>query len=311
MPDTEKERRALAAKRPQLVLRARVLQAVRDFFLAHGYLEVDTPLRIPAPAPELHIEAPPAGDWFLHTSPELCMKRLLAAGYERIFQICHCFRARERGKRHLPEFTLLEWYTAGRDYRHMMTQCEALIRHVAGALGKAGRLRCRGCEVDLAGDWRRLSVREAFDRYTDTTAEAALSDDTFDRLMVERIEPHLGFGRPCFLYDYPAARGALARLKPQDPSLAERFELYIVGVELCNAFSELTDAGQQRRRFAQERRRRTAMGAARYPLPEKFLSDVAHLPPCTGNALGLDRLVMLMADAGRIDDVVAFTPEML
>ncbi len=311
MPDTQKERRMLAARRPHLVLRACVLQAVRDYFLARDYLEVDTPLRIPAPAPELHIEAPPSEDWFLHTSPELCMKRLLAAGYERIFQICHCFRARERGRRHLPEFTLLEWYTAGRDYRHMMTQCEALIRHVAGALGKNDRLCYQGCEVDLAGPWQRLSVRKAFERYTATTAEAALADDTFDRLMVERIEPHLGFGQPCFLYDYPAERGALARLKPEDASLAERFELYITGVELCNAFSELTDAEQQRRRFAQERRQRMALGAARYPLPEKFLSDVAHMPPCTGNALGLDRLVMLLADTRRIDDVVAFTPETL
>ncbi len=311
MPDTEKERRALMAKRPHLVLRAHVMQAVRDYFLAHGYLEVDTPLRIPAPAPELHIEAPPSADWFLHTSPELCMKRLLAAGYGRIFQICHCFRAQERGRRHLPEFTLLEWYAAGQDYRDMMAACEALVRHVADALGKGRHIVYQGRTVDLEAPWQRLSVREAFRRYTTTTAEGALAADTFDRLMVDAIEPYLGLERPCFLYDYPADRGALARLKPEDPSVAERFELYIAGIELCNAFTELTDTAQQRRRFEEALRRRVALGAARYPLPEKFLADLEHLPPCAGNALGLDRLVMLLADTRCIDDVVPFTPETL
>ncbi len=307
----EKERRALTAKKQYMVLRARVVQALREYFLAHGYLEVDTALRIPAPAPELHIEAPPSGAWFLHTSPELCMKRLLAAGYERIFQICHCFREQERGRRHLPEFTLLEWYAAGQNYRDMMAACEALLRHVAAALEIGATVSYQGLSIDLATPWQRLSVREAFRRHTATTAEAALADDSFDRLMVDEIEPHLGMDRPCFLYDYPAARGALARLKQEDPSVAERFELYIAGIELCNAFTELTDAAEQRRRFEEERRQRAALGTRCYPLPEKFLADLEHLPPCTGNALGIDRLVMLLADTGCIDEVVSFTPEML
>lgn len=311
MAPAEKERRALAAKREHLVLRARVIQAMRDYFRANGYLEVDTPLRIPAPAPELHIQAPPSGPWFLQTSPELCMKRLLAAGYERIFQICHCFRQQERGRLHLPEFTLLEWYAAGENYRDMMAACEALIRHVAASLEIGSTLYFQGRRIDLSAPWQCLSVREAFRRYTTTTADGALAGDSFDRLMVDEIEPRLGLDRPCFLYDYPAARGALARLKPEDPSVAERFELYITGLELCNAFSELTDAAEQRRRFKNEQKARAALGARRYPLPEKFLDDLEHMPPCTGNALGIDRLVMLLADTRRIDDVVPFTPEML
>lgn len=311
MAAVKKDRHALIMKREHLVLRARVIQAVRDYLRSKGYLEVDTPLRIPAPAPELHIEAPSSGSWFLQPSPELCMKRLLAAGYERIFQVCHCFRQQERGRRHLPEFTLLEWYAAGEDYRDMMTACESLIRQVAISLQSGSGLSYQGRSLDLAAPWHRLSVREAFRRYAPKTADAALSDDSFDQLMVDDIEPNLGVDRPCFLYDYPAARGALARLKPGDSSVAERFELYIAGLELCNGFTELTDAAEQRRRFETEQKHRAALGARCYGLPEKFLDDLGHMPACTGNALGIDRLVMLLADTRHIDDVVTFTPEML
>ncbi len=272
---------------------------------------MDTPLLIPAPAPESHIDAIPAGQWFLHTSPELCMKRLLAAGYERIFQICRCWRADERGVRHLPEFTMLEWYRTEADYRDLMRDCEELVRSVAVAMGHGTTIRYREAVIDLASEWERLSVREAFGRYTDSSMGEALANDTFDLLMVEKIEPRLGIRRPTFLYDYPAERSALARLSPSDPTVAERFELYVNGLELANAFSELTDPAEQRQRFESEAADRAERQRTVYPLPEPFLNELATMPTAAGIALGIDRLVMVLLDAATIDEVVAFIPEEL
>jgi len=300
-----------AAIRSNLERRARIIDAVRAFFSADGFLEIETPLRIPAPAPEAHIDAQESGDWFLQPSPELCMKRLLAAGYERIFQICRCFRKGERGGRHVPELTLLEWYAAGFDYLDLMQQCEELIVFVAGRMGFARQLVYQGHTIDLAPPWNRLSVSEACRRYGGMTAEAALDRDCFDEIMGIHIEPKLGLDRPLFLYDYPARCGGLARLKPDDPSVAERFELYIAGMELCNAFSELTDPLEQRVRFETESRTRGAAGKTVYPTADPFLQALETMPPAAGNALGIDRLAMLFTDAASIDEVVAFTPEEL
>jgi len=286
-----------------------MLQALRLFFVSAGYLEVETPARIPAPAPEAHIDAPPSGDWFLQTSPELCMKRLLAAGYGRIFQIAKCYRDGERGDRHLPEFTMLEWYRQAGDYRDLMAECEALLPFVLKALGRDAALVYRGERIDLTAPWERLSVAEAFRRFTRLTPEDALRTGCFDERMALDIEPRLGRGRPTFLYDYPAACAALARRKPTDPDRAERFELYVSGLELANAFSELTDAAEQRDRFAQARAERQRLGKADYPSAEPFLAALGAMPPAAGIALGVDRLAMLLADADRIDDVVAFVPE--
>jgi elongation factor P--(R)-beta-lysine ligase len=296
---------------PNLIQRARIVNAVRKFFIESHYMEVETPLRIPAPAPELHIEAEPSGEWFLHTSPELCMKRLLAAGYPRIYQIAKCFRQKERGRRHLPEMTLLEWYTAGANYGDMMDQCQDLILYLAADLQIDQPLAYQDHAIDLSRPWLRLTVAEAFERYGSLTMTAALASDRFDEVMGLEIEPCLGLTRPVFLYDYPAACGALARLKPGQPDVAERFELYIGGLELCNGFSELTDPGEQRRRFLEESNRRRRSGKTTYPMPEAFLSALADMPPASGNALGLDRLVMVLTDQAAIDDVVAFTPEEL
>jgi lysyl-tRNA synthetase class 2 len=294
-----------------LRLRARVAKAARRFFEADGYLEVETPCRIPAPAPELHIDAPPAGDWFLQASPELCMKRLLASGLRRIYQICHCFRAGERGARHLPEMTLLEWYAVGHDYRGLMDDCERLVQAVARELGRGDRLVYQGCEVSLAPGWPRLTVAEAFDHYAPVGMQQALREGRFDEIMGLVIEPRLGRERPVFLCDYPAACAALARLKPDNPDVAERFELYIAGLELCNGFSELVDGDEQRRRFDDTLWQRRKAGKRLYPMPEAFLADLPRMPAAAGNALGLDRLVMLFADTATIDEVVAFTPESL
>ena len=297
--------------RKNLIIRAQVIQTIRNFFIDKDYLEVETPIRIPAPAPETHINAVASGDWFLQTSPELCMKRLLAAGFPRIFQICKCFRRGERGRLHLPEMTLLEWYRMNSSYLDMMNECETLIRQVARQTNLKNMMTYQGTEIDLTPPWRRISVAEAFKKFTSMSMEAALENDQFDEIMVEAIEPNLGQSQPDFLYDYPASRGALAKLKPEDSRYAERFELYIGGLEICNAFSELTDPVEQRQRFKSEQNRRKASGGLIYPMPEKFLAALGDMPEAAGNALGIDRLVMLLTDIKKIDGVVAFTPEEL
>jgi lysyl-tRNA synthetase class 2 len=288
--------------------RARLIQAVRSFFIEQGFLEVETPIRIPAPAPEAHIEPEPAGNWYLQTSPELCMKRLLAAGSGPIFQLCKCFRRHEWGDRHLPEMTMLEWYRPEADYRDLMVDCEGLLN----ALASDGLLRAgHHPAVNLAPPWPRLTLNEAFLRYTPISLPQALDQDRFEEVLVSDIEPRLGFTTPLFLCDYPASLASLARLHPENPTLAQRFELYVNGIELANGFSELTDAQEQRQRFLLEQERIAELGRTPGPMPEPFLEDLAHMPPAAGIALGLDRLVMLFTGVERIDQAVAFTPEEL
>lgn len=301
----------LSCKIGTLRIRSAVTQAIRRFFLDQDFLEIETPVRIPAPAPEPHIEPVPSGEWCLQTSPELCMKRLLAAGYSNIFQICKCFRSGERGAHHLPEFSMIEWYRAGTDYLTLMADCEALIAHVAGEIGLRDTVSWQGKRVCLAPPWERITVREAFSRYADLGLDEALTLDRFDEMMVNRIEPRLGIERPVFLYEYPATLGALARVKVEDHQVAERFELYIAGLELANAFSELTDPMEQRRRFEEVSHDRRLKNLHTYPLPERFLDSLSAMAPSAGIALGIDRLVMLLADQDTIDTVVAFTPESL
>jgi lysyl-tRNA synthetase class 2 len=297
----------LAKRRPALEARARIVQTIRAFFISNDFLEVETPQRIPVNAPEPHINAVRSGAWFLHTSPELCMKRLLAAGYPRLFQVCRVWREAERGRRHLPEFTMLEWYRADADYRSLMDDCEDLLR----TLVPAGGLQVRNTKIDLVAPWQRISVADAFASYASLPLTQALAADRFDELLTSEVEPHLGQERPTFLYDYPAQLAALARRKINEPEIAERFELYIAGIEVANAFSELTDPDEQRQRFTADETARRAQGKEPLPLPEKFLTELANLPPSAGIALGVDRLVMLLTDAATIDEVVAFSPEEL
>ena len=294
-----------------LHLRAAVIRAVRAFFEQAGYLEVDTPLRLPSLAPEPHIVVQESGPWFLQTSPELCMKRLLARGYPRIFQLCHCFRKGERGRRHLSEFAMLEWYRAGCDCHGLMAETEELLVAVAKQLGMGEALVYQGQRIALGAPWERLTVAEAFARHASVSVEEALREGRFDEVLVEYIEPRLGKRRPTFLYEYPAALGSLARLKPGDPAVAERFELYVAGLELANGFSELTDPAEQRRRFLADQKAIRCQGREPGPMPEKFLDDLAAMPEAAGIALGLDRLAMLFADAVTIDQVVAFPPDQL
>jgi len=299
------------ARKRTLFLRARIIQAVRDFFIKRDYLEVETPLLIPAPSPEVHIEAVRAGNQFLHTSPEICMKQMLSAGYSKIFQISKCFREGERGNLHLPEFTLLEWYQAGSDYKHLMKECEQLILCVSRNLGLGERIRYRDMDIDLRTPWQRITVSEAFLSYASLSLEKALQEGSFDEHMVEEIETNLGITGPTFLYDYPASLAAMARLKPDATELAERFELFIGGLELANGFSELNDPLEQRTRFERDLRQRHSLGKKAYPMAERFLRSLEHMPEAAGIALGLDRLVMVFANRSEIDHVVCFTPEEL
>jgi len=294
-------------KNKHLKSRAKIISAIRTFLQGEGFIEVETPVRIPAPAPEPHIDVVPSGDWFLQTSPEIYMKRLLADGHDRIFQICKCFRGKERGDRHLPEFTLLEWYAAGWDYIRLMDQIEKMIRFVCSSVSGKESVSWKGKKISLAGTWPRIGVAEAFRRFAKKSLNDALADDSYDELMAFKIEPALVF--PSFLYDYPAQKGAFAKISETKCGIAERFELYIGGIELCNGFSELTDPYEQALRFEKELARRRCAGEPVYPIPHPFLSALESMPESAGCALGIDRLVMLLCGAGRIDDVVAFVPE--
>lgn len=305
------ERIKLDRKKDGIRLRARIISAIREFFARQDYLEVETPLLIPAPAPEVHIDAISSEGLFLHTSPELCMKRLLAAGFPKIFQITKCFRKGERGNLHMPEFTMLEWYRAGIDYKALMEECESLFRWISGSLGFENRITYQGREFDLSGPWERISVVEAFQRHASISIEKALDEDLFEEVLVNEIEPHLGTAGPTFLYEYPASMSALAKTSKDDNSLAERFEIYLAGLELANGFSELNDVREQRDRFERDNMQRDSMGKQRYPVSERFLMALEHMPEASGIALGIDRLVMILADKTAIDDVVCFTPEEL
>ncbi len=298
---------ALARKQQALQERARILQEVRAFFIAGEFLEIETPGRIPVNAPEPHIDAITSEDWYLQTSPELAMKRLLAAGYQQIFQLCRVWRAAERGRLHLPEFTLLEWYRANADYRILMDDCAALLQQITPDRS----LTWQGRTNDLDHPWEVLTVREAFASYAGISLEQALAEDRFEETFASDVEPWLGLQRPTFLIEFPIELAALARAKPGNPAVAERFELYVCGLELANAFSELNDAKVQRARFARDEQQRQAAGKPPCPMPEKFLAEISSLPRAAGIALGFDRLIMLLTGQTDIAEVVAFPPESL
>jgi lysyl-tRNA synthetase class 2 len=297
----------LARKRPTLEKRARIVQTIRAFFIDLGFLEVETPQRIPANAPEFYIDAMPSDGWFLQTSPELAMKRLLAADFGNIFQISHCWRQNERGNQHLPEYTMLEWYRPQADYHALMQDCEQLL----STLSPGAHITYQGQQIDLSPFWPRLTVREAFEQYAPCSMEQSLASGRFSEDLALEIEPKLPRDRPLFLVEYPASEASLARLKTEDKSVAERFELYIAGMELANAFSELVDPQEQRRRFSAAEAARRAANKMPYPEAGNFLNELSCMPPSAGIALGIDRLVMLLSDCANIDEVVAFPPEQL
>ncbi|MBM9537242.1 EF-P lysine aminoacylase EpmA [Desulfobulbus alkaliphilus] len=296
--------------------RSEVLQAIRAFFFANGYIEVDTPVRLPVLLPESHLIPFTGHGWFLQTSPELCMKRLLARGCTRIFQICHCFRQEESGRLHQPEFNMLEWYQRGENYEYLMGQCEALLCHLHRTLphlpgfASPGFLCWNNCRISLTPPWERLTVAEAFRRYADVEVDWALARGLFDEILVTRIEGHLGRDRPVFLCDYPIELGSLARGCRDNPTVAERFELYVAGVELANGFSELVDVEEQRQRFAGEIEK-LRMEGREAVMPEAFMADLEKIGAAAGIALGLDRLVMLLLRSPSISEAIPFIFEEL
>ncbi len=327
-------------KRRHLETRIRVNRAIRGFFAARDFVEVETPALQVSPGLEPHLMAfatdmvePGTGarPRYLQTSPEFAMKKLLVAGVPRLFQLAHCFRNGERGRTHHPEFTMLEWYRAEAGYLDLMADCEALLRTTLCAAERRF-FTWQGKYADPAESWQYLSVAEAFDRFCGidilATAPDPLSpsldrliaaarrldvaphegdgwEDLFFRIFLERIEPNLGVGTPTILYDYPISMAALARAKPDDPRLAERFELYVCGLELANAFGELTDAEAQRRRFQRDQEVKQARYGVIYPIDEDFLEALVDgMPESAGIALGVDRLVMLASGAESIDDVL-------
>lgn len=297
-----------------LHFRATFFHLIRSFFHTQGFLEVDTPIRQPVLLPESNITPVASGSWFLQTSPEQCMKRQLATGCDKIFQICPCFRAAERGTRHLEEFTMLEWYRKNGDYADLMDDCSGLVRYVLKAFKDQPQYRGhidRSCfgTISVGHDWERISVAEAFSRWSSVPLAEALAEDLFDEIVTTEIEPRLGLKTPAFLYDYPAACASLARLKNDQHSLAERFELYIDGMELANGFSELTDAAEQRARFVKELATIARQSGRKQQMPEKFLADLERITKAAGIAFGLDRFLMLLRSASAIDEVISFTDD--
>ena len=310
--------------------RAKIIAGIRRFFDAKGFVEVETPLMVPQPGMEPHLEAFQTvyemRQFYLHTSPEYAMKRLLAGGFERIYQICKVFRDEPVGRMHAPEFTMIEWYRAYADYTDIMVDTEYLIAGLATDLYGEPVVRTDRCAVDLTPPWERISVREAMLRYAGVTADPYLEtadfirqaghetvdeddppDVAFFKVFLDRVEPHLGVQEPVILYDYPAPMAALAKRKSDAPDLAERFEVYIAGVELCNAFTELNDPDEQRQRLEEEAAQRVREGNPAYPIDERFLAALEYgMPPSGGIALGVDRLVMLLTGASSIGEVMAF-----
>ncbi len=297
-----------------LHVRATLFRLIRSFFYQHGFLEVDTPIRQPVYIPESNITPICSEKEYLQASPELCMKRLLAAGNNKIFQICHCFRKEEKGRLHLEEFQMLEWYRAGADYHQLMMDCETLFRFLMEGLEKSTLSNSNsGCHFfsgsNLGDSWERLTVADAFLRYSPVGLNQALQSGRFDEILVECIEPHLGIASPVFLYDYPVELGSLAKKREDNHGVAERFELYVNGVELANGFSELTDAEEQRLRFSHEIATIKENTGRYVVMPERFLIDLEQLESAAGIAMGLDRLFMIATNSKRITDSVTFSPE--
>lgn len=330
-----------ADRRAFLLARARIAAALRAFFTARDFVETEAGILQVSPGNEAHLHAfatelvtPALGRarLYLHTSPEFAAKKLLAAGEQRIFELARVFRNRERGALHHPEFTLLEWYRAHEPYESMMEDCAAILSVAARTAG-ARQIVFRGRAADPFARPERITVAEAFTRFAGIDLLATLGahagdrnallrqataagirwaadddwSDVFSRILVERIEPNLGIGRATILDRYPVVEAALARPTRAEPRLAERFELYVCGVELANAFGELTDAAEQRRRFVSQMAEKERRYGERYPIDQDFLAALDRMPPASGCALGFDRLVMLVTGATRIDQVI-WTP---
>ncbi|HSC17649.1 MAG TPA: EF-P lysine aminoacylase EpmA [Rhizomicrobium sp.] len=340
MPWWSRERHA--DRRPVLIERGRIKRRLRESFEGHGFTEVECGALVVSPGNEAHLHAfetelrTTAGEGrklYLHTSPEFACKKLLAAGETKIFDFARVFRNRERGALHAPEFTMLEWYRAHEPYETVIADTLSVLR-LAGETTGIKTMSFKGRECDPREDAERLTVADAFSRHAGLDLLVTLSDvgegnrdllaaeakrahfeiaendtwaDIFSKILVARVEQNLGIGAPTILYEYPRCEAALARATAYDPRVAERFEVYVCGVELANGFGELTDPVEQRRRFEAEMIEKERVYGERYPLDEDFLAALAHMPPASGVALGFDRLVMLATGARMVEDVI-WTP---
>ena len=317
--------------------RAKIIKTIRSFFDMRGFMEVETPILQVCPVMDAHIHAFSTDlknvdlslrkKMYLQTSPEFDMKKLMVAGIEKPYQICHVFRNGEASSLHSPEFTILEWYRVNADYRKIMEDCVDILRFVSEQATGRNIYQYNGRECDVSGQWEIISVCDAFKRYADIelakylsdkdgfarairqigvrVSESDMWDDLFFAVMAEKIEPNLGIGVPAIIYDYPLCMASLSRAKSDDPEFAERFELYICGVELANAFSELTDAREQRQRFDDEMNRKQKIYGESYPADDEFFKALEYgLPESAGIALGIDRLIMLATGARDIHQVI-------
>jgi len=321
-----------------LIRRFQVLNGIRVFFAEEGFVEIETPAIVPSPGMEPHLSAlelfytstdGTRSRKYLHTSPEYCMKKLLGEGWEKIFQICRVFRDGEISQTHQIEFTMLEWYRAQADYTKIMEDCEKLISFLAKEVLGVHGCAYQNMRIDLSPPFEKITVAQAMRDYGGVDIDKNIDsisllreakdkgyrfdpdgnysfDDIFFKVFLEAVEPRLGNPRPTILYDYPAGMAALARLKPGNPLRAERFELYIAGLEMANAFSELNDPLEQRRRFEEEQNLRVRLGRPVYPIDEDLVQALDKMPPSAGIALGVDRLTMLFCDAATIGEVIAF-----
>ena len=297
----------MSANCARLKTRSLLLQAIRYFFHNEGYCEVETPVRVSSPAQEPHIQAEPSGDFWLRTSPEFHMKRLIAAGLTKIFQVGPCFRRGERGHLHNPEYTMLEWYRTETDYLGILQETRRMLSYVAAKISISSNdnksMKLRNA---LQSDWPILSVRDEYIRRAGWDPFKNFDSDRFDLDMVNIIEPGLPREKPAVLIDYPVQCAAFARLKDHRQS-AERWELYINGIEIANAYSELTDPIEMRSRLCENSRRSRLLGQAVYQEDRNLLAALDNgLPDCGGIALGIDRLLLVLTNSTSLDDVMAF-----
>lgn len=332
-----------ARKVPYLQQRQQIIKSIRSYFDGQGFYEVETPALQISPGLEVHLRAfktalyEPFEDgtkeMYLHTSPEFTMKKLLSAGLPKIYQISHVYRNGERSERHHPEFAMIEWYRANDDYYVLMEDCKKVLQGAVRAIGK-DKLVHHGLECNPFGEWEMLTINDAFKKYADIDVLATIDDpeasapnpaklleeakrigihtsandtweDVFFRICLDRVEPHLGFnGVPTIFYEYPKCLAALSRTSPRDKRVAERFEFYVCGLEMGNAFSELTDITEQRKRFTADMDMKEKLYGERYPIDEDFMDALAIMPPATGIAVGVDRVIMAATGTDDINNVL-------
>jgi len=290
-----------------LKLRGKYLLELRLFFANNGFLETDTPVMLKSPAPEDYINAPQVGDFFLRTSPELHMKRLIAADFQKIFQIGSCFRSDEIGTLHNVEFTMLEWYQSGKDYNYLLNFTKKMLCETINKTLGTTSILFRDNYIDFKKEWKIFTIEEVFEEFGGMSPEDAIKQNIFEIILTDKIEPALPKDRPVVLKDYPASMAALAKLKNNNPHIAERWELYLGGIEIANAYSELVDYTEQRKRFNIAHSNRKKLNLPEYPDDQDFFKAMKYgISEFTGIAMGIDRLIMVLCNAPNINEVTTF-----